>query len=191
MDLSNYFFAAFQWIESIWTSDGECAEEGLACIIRSGSEDYSHSEKLHLCRRTSGHYRWGRLTLSSAVWCGRLMQRGTTNRVRRLGPAPVLMHTVCEACEDGTWRVHAASPNFNRLQQRMMSLLALQRSNQSPACLKGPQRSYWALIVDTIIADAVLITPLGHACVHIRNTLDQFLLLGVQKNLLRALALMF
>lgn len=87
-------FAAFQWMKSFWTSDGESVKEGLAYITRSGSEDYSHSEKLHLCRKTSGHYRWGRLTLSSAVWCGRLMQSGTTNCVQTLEPASVLMHTV-------------------------------------------------------------------------------------------------
>lgn len=42
-----------------------------------------------------------------------------------------------------------------------MSLLALQRSNQSPACLQGPHRSYQALIVVSFAADSICNITLG------------------------------
>lgn len=72
------------------------------------------------------------------------------------------MHqVVCEACEDGIWSMHSARPLRNNFQPRMMSLLALQRSNQSPACLKGPLGVISLLIVVSIAADSICNITLG------------------------------
>lgn len=65
----------------------------------------------------------------------------------------------------------------------MMSLLALQRSNQSPTCLKGPLRSYQALIVVSNAAHLFCITALKLVCVYMQHTsLMVFLETGSEEN---------
>lgn len=145
-------------------------KEGLTPIIRSGSEDYLHPEKLYLCGNL-----WA-LPLGeiNSALCF-LMLWADAKRHNRLqkrsthGPPHFTRVVVRKGWEYCMWSTHE-SPHCNSLQPRMMSLLALQRSNQSPTCLKGPLRYYQALIVVSNAPHLICITALRLVCVYMQHT---------------------
>jgi len=123
--------------DSILNAEKPKKRSSSARVIRSGSEDRA---------RPRGEIN---PVLRPLMWSAdakrhiRLWERDANQSGSLRGVCVCVCVCVCVAMRR-QYAKHAFPPQLallpNSFQSRMMSLLALQRSNQSPACLKGPAR---------------------------------------------------